>query len=212
MSTLVLAFATGITQHWVRLYTAGLEPGLRDERRAEVASDVWEETHDATRPRGETSVAAGVLGRWLTGLADDLSWRLAHARAGALPLRAAQAALRRLAAAGTWVTHRGLPGLTWGAAGLALLLGAILLITTFTGGNQNENALAGAIILLILGGLTVTGLRLSARRPRAAAALVIGGVAPMALALWTTLVAPLLAAAIAWSAIARARRVRALRS
>ena len=37
----------------MRLYTAGLPPGLRDSRREEIAADLWEQVHDAETGLGE---------------------------------------------------------------------------------------------------------------------------------------------------------------
>jgi hypothetical protein len=65
-----------LTRRWVRLYTAGLPPEIREARRAELESDLWEQDHEAAaagvRP---TMTAMQVLHRLVRGLPADLSWR-----------------------------------------------------------------------------------------------------------------------------------------
>jgi hypothetical protein len=64
MSTLHL-----LVRAWTALYTFALPPDIRDRRRAEIASDLWESEHDPDVPRGE------LLFRALRGLPADLLWR-----------------------------------------------------------------------------------------------------------------------------------------
>jgi len=59
--------AAGIARWWTRLYTAGLPVDLRDARRAEVESDLWESVADGAPSRH-------ILARVALGLADDLMW------------------------------------------------------------------------------------------------------------------------------------------
>ena len=42
-----LALAVGMTRSWVTLYTSGLPRELRDARRAEIDSDLWEHQRTA---------------------------------------------------------------------------------------------------------------------------------------------------------------------
>ena len=73
--------AVGLVRAWVRLYTAGLPPALRDARREEINADIWEQAQEtAVRPRTGPPLALHLLHRWLLGLPDDLLWRLAHLR------------------------------------------------------------------------------------------------------------------------------------
>src|SRR5206468_12254741 len=66
---------------WTHLYTFALPSEIRDRRRAEIESDVWESAHDPDVPRH-----AFVL-RVLGGMPADVLWRLEvtpcrqHARA-----------------------------------------------------------------------------------------------------------------------------------
>jgi hypothetical protein len=57
---------------WVGRYTRGLAPDVRDERRAELASDLWE--HRATGGDGLATELA-IASRCLRGVPADLSWR-----------------------------------------------------------------------------------------------------------------------------------------
>ncbi len=60
---------------WARAYTVGLPDHARRARLEELESDLWESDHDATR----ASTTGDVLGRWLSGIVDDLRWRVARA-------------------------------------------------------------------------------------------------------------------------------------
>ncbi len=62
---------------WVSVYTSGLVPEVRDRRRDEIASDVWEQQEEA-RAFGEapTVTARAVLTRVITGVPADLRWRI----------------------------------------------------------------------------------------------------------------------------------------
>jgi hypothetical protein len=70
-----------LVRGWTRLYTFALPSEIRDRRRAEIESDVWESEHDPDVPHH-----ALVL-RLLGGMPADLLWRLEvtpsrqHARA-----------------------------------------------------------------------------------------------------------------------------------
>ena len=76
MSALLLTHIIPLTRRWVRLYTAGLPTEVREARRAELESDLWEQEQDAgaagCRP---TTTALHVLHRFMLGIPADLSWR-----------------------------------------------------------------------------------------------------------------------------------------
>ena len=36
-----------LVRNWARAYTFGLPSGIREERRAEIESDIWEQAHDS---------------------------------------------------------------------------------------------------------------------------------------------------------------------
>jgi hypothetical protein len=68
--------ADRLVRRWTRLYTAGVAAEPREQRRAEIASDVWEHRHEATI-EGLRSAQIGleIAARWFVGIPADLSWR-----------------------------------------------------------------------------------------------------------------------------------------
>src|SRR4029077_8172215 len=72
----MLNIATAIVRAWTWLYTAGLDPDPRDDRRAQIESDLWDFKDDAAEQGvPEYSMAAHMLARVLLGVPDDLLWR-----------------------------------------------------------------------------------------------------------------------------------------
>jgi hypothetical protein len=63
------ATAVKVARWWTRVYTAGLPVDLREARRAEVESDLWESVSDGAPSRH-------ILARLALGVVDDLSWSL----------------------------------------------------------------------------------------------------------------------------------------
>jgi len=61
--------AAGVARWWTRVYTAVLPGHLRDARRAEVESDLWESVSDGAPSRH-------ILARLALGIGDDLTWSL----------------------------------------------------------------------------------------------------------------------------------------
>jgi hypothetical protein len=80
-----LSLATALVRAWTSAYTWRLEPAIRDRRRAEIESELWEFEQDAGRGNHP---AAHVLARLVMGIPDDLSWRAEYAAARRTPLRA----------------------------------------------------------------------------------------------------------------------------
>jgi hypothetical protein len=68
-----------LPERWVRLYTVGLPAGVRDARRAEIASDVFE--HRAHRDAPDRALRIELAGRTLRGAVGDLLWRYEEGRA-----------------------------------------------------------------------------------------------------------------------------------
>ena len=70
-----------LVQRWTNVYTAGLDKESRDERRAEIESDLWEH-FEAARADGENLASTGVqvLLRMVAGVPADVRWRI-HAGA-----------------------------------------------------------------------------------------------------------------------------------
>ena len=59
--------AARLARWWTRTYTAGLPDAIRDARRAEVESDLWESLTDPVASRQ-------ILPRLVLGAVDDLTW------------------------------------------------------------------------------------------------------------------------------------------
>ena len=60
------AVATFLVRAWTRLYTLGVPVDLRDERRAEIESDLWESRQDA-EAGGTASPALQIVLRLVRG-------------------------------------------------------------------------------------------------------------------------------------------------
>jgi len=68
--------AASVVRGWTRLYTAGLEPLLRNSRRAEIDSDLWEHAQAGSRGAAPAGAIAGqILARCLLGVGADVTWR-----------------------------------------------------------------------------------------------------------------------------------------
>ena len=66
MNDLLTSLAAGVARNWVAVYTLGLPPSVRDARRAELQSDLWEQRNDV-RSETSNSIAKGVLAQVLGG-------------------------------------------------------------------------------------------------------------------------------------------------
>lgn len=75
MNDLLTSIAAGIARSWVAVYTLRLPPSVRDARRAELESDLWEQRHD-TRSGTSNWLAKGMLGRVLGGVPADVLWAI----------------------------------------------------------------------------------------------------------------------------------------
>lgn len=72
MTSPVLATVVWLVRTWTRVYTWNLDSTIRDDRRAEIDSDIWEQVH---APDASSMVAFEILGRLLLGLSADVQWR-----------------------------------------------------------------------------------------------------------------------------------------
>jgi len=61
--------AVSVARWWTRCYTAGLPGDVRDARRAEIESDLWDSLADGGASRH-------ILARLALGIPDDLTWSL----------------------------------------------------------------------------------------------------------------------------------------
>jgi hypothetical protein len=111
MNAWLAARAANLARAWTRVYTWRLPAAVRDARRAEIESDLWEFQRDATAAR-EINVAMQIAARLLLGMADDIAWRRAQPRARRMSRPLALTLLAVCAAAlfaGTWMFSVMLP-------------------------------------------------------------------------------------------------------
>jgi hypothetical protein len=74
MSSRPFRFVLEVVRTWTRLYTSGMPPVLRDSRRAEIESDLWEFQRDPAA-MGGSSPTIHILVRMVIGILADLCWR-----------------------------------------------------------------------------------------------------------------------------------------
>jgi hypothetical protein len=89
MNNLLTSLAAGMARKWVAVYTLGLPPSVRDARRAELASDLWEQCHEI-RSGTSNGLAGGVLARVIGGVPADVLWAInvRNDQGGTLAMRA----------------------------------------------------------------------------------------------------------------------------
>ncbi len=75
MNRRAFELAAALVQWWTQIYTTGLPAEPRARRREEITSDLWEFEHGPGRRENLTS-ALHVLGRLVTGIPDDVGWRM----------------------------------------------------------------------------------------------------------------------------------------
>src|SRR5688500_7113869 len=85
MSAPLTEFAAALVRTWTWTYTRGTPGFVRDGRRREIESDLWEQQRDLAGG-SDVQIASHLVVRLLAGLADDLQWRLEH-RGAMNPLR-----------------------------------------------------------------------------------------------------------------------------
>jgi hypothetical protein len=87
-----LRLATALVRAWTSIYTWRLEPSVRDARRAEIESDLWEQIEGA---EGRRTRSFEIVSRLVLGMPDDLRWMIEQRR----PSRAAARLIVLLATA-----------------------------------------------------------------------------------------------------------------
>jgi hypothetical protein len=73
MTSWLLRFATRAVLVWTHLYTWRLERSVRQARRAEIESDLWEQRKEAP---ANLRLALHIVGRLVLGVPDDVRWRV----------------------------------------------------------------------------------------------------------------------------------------
>ncbi len=72
-----MALLIALVRSWTGLYSLGLPASLRDDRRAEIASDLWEHQRLADLEAAPVLVTAlEIFVRFVTGMPADFVWRL----------------------------------------------------------------------------------------------------------------------------------------
>lgn len=193
-----------LARWWVDRYTRGLDPGLRDDRRAELASDLWE--HRAAAGDGLATELA-ILSRCLRGVPADLTWRRA-ARRGRRSLPTRSTILR---------------GVGWAVAGMAYslliamhgwfataLVGLDLYGDDWAPGDVERWSRTSGLLLTML----VGGPLLLRRCPRLGAFLIAAGASTTAALMWwfVPVLGPVTIAVTAAATVLARRRRRAMLS
>lgn len=191
------ALAAGLTHSWVRVYTRGVSPDLRERRQAEIESDLWEHESDAREagaPLG--ALALEFLGRLVLGVPADLSWRLEHRGAGRRPLRIVEGSKNMIAA----VKKNGMVGLSGLLGAFYLFMGIFVPIggdwssTSSTAGRAAYGAVVGLGGILVFAGLLGGG-----RAPRlAGVSLAAGAVIGAAMTFWLVVTPAVTFLVLAW--------------
>jgi hypothetical protein len=125
-----------VAEGWVAWYTRGLPGEVRDARRAELRSDLFEQRrHAEDGGQGRLRWSLQVGGRMVRGVPDDLWWRFAQ-QAAARPRTAAAERRRQLLAwLFDWVISPavafGMLLITWMST--SPLRGAVALLVLFVG-------------------------------------------------------------------------------
>lgn len=69
--------ASRVVGWWAAAYTLGLAASVRDARRRELASDLWEHREDgAAGSASSLRIAIETLSRWVRGIPADILWRV----------------------------------------------------------------------------------------------------------------------------------------
>jgi hypothetical protein len=109
--------SAGLVRRWVGFYTRGLSAEVRDGRREEIESHLWDQLEEAkVSGRPDRSTSADILMRLVLGIPADLSWRVPFG-----PDRQARPATKRTATTGTRVL-----GLLAIVGGLGVAIGAVV--------------------------------------------------------------------------------------
>jgi len=199
-------FAPRFVLWWTRLYTRGLEHLVREDRYAEIASDVFEQCCAGGSRRG---AHAALLGRCLLGVPADVSWRLEQSKLATLPARLLLALFHGFERPARWIGRHGLPRLTPAVAAVYGLLGLLVLASVAGSGSGDQGGtLFFAAWCLAAAGAMFAGWRRMPSRPTQGLVLVCLGGGPLGLMLTVTVVAPLVTAVVLWREAARWRALR----
>jgi hypothetical protein len=203
MTTLIMTFAIGLTRWWVRLYTRGLPPEMRDARRAEIESDLWEQGEDATTNGSQPDeTALQVFGRLLLGIQADLSWRLEQRGAG----RRSKVRRGIIESGGKMTTK--MAGLGF-ILMTALLVGFYATMGVYVVFDEDQGPILSGVLTALFfaeGGMILAGLRLSRRAPLLGSVLLTVGALPLGLFVFWMVIPPVVAVLVTVFGVRRAIR------
>ena len=78
--------SAALVRRWVAMYTLGLPPEARRDRRDEIDDDLWCQAQEAATASGaDRSLAGEMIARLVFGVPSDLSWRIEQHRFGSSP-------------------------------------------------------------------------------------------------------------------------------
>jgi len=150
-----------VAEGWVAFYTRGLPREVRDARRDELRSDLWEHLQHASGDgRGRRRWSIQVIGRVVRGMADDLWWRFEQQAAGRPRTEAAARRRDLLAWLFDWVVGPavaiGVLLTAWFSASPGRLVGALLVLFVvlavlrmkLVGPVKNESALMFGVVVV----------------------------------------------------------------
>jgi len=170
----LLDVAVGLTHAWVALYTRGLPAQLRDARRAEIDSDLWEQGQVAAlveEPASETALQ--LTARLLLGIPSDLTWRLDAGRSAGNERSISMnesGAMRSLVAVGVVV------------ALFLVVTGIGAIVDALVQGDLASGQAAFGAISVLAGAAVAAGLLTSRRNPLLGIGLVAAGAITVAAA------------------------------
>jgi hypothetical protein len=169
-----------VVSRWVATYTRHLPTEVGGRRRAEVASDLWEQRADgraaATR---EVLVALSILRRMVAGMPADLRWRrgqLAAAR-GRMPQPEERRLLHALAS-NWWLVLAGLVGATEVVVGARIALRGAEPVTGTGITAKVGPSVGGGLMIAGAGLLLLSGIVWRRRSPSSGMILIVAGSLP----------------------------------
>jgi hypothetical protein len=75
MTSILVRISAAAVRTWSSIYTWGMPRSVREARRAEIESDLWEcQADDDVRP----ALPIQIIGRLVRGVVDDVRWRVDH--------------------------------------------------------------------------------------------------------------------------------------
>jgi len=163
--------AAGLARQWVVWYSRRVGVEAAERRRAEIASDLWEQQAEAHRTGAPSWwLALSITRRVLAGMGADLTWAHTH-RSAARSVNPVHD-LTRLA--GRW----------WRTVGAVLLAAFYVLVAVQSPREPGQFHLSSAVAVIVGTVLLTAGIVLRSRAPRPAGVAVAFGAAPAMLAWW----------------------------